>query len=111
MITVQETSGDKELIRGIGKVSSVGFGVECECMLHKNRNYRSAQSRDINQPLKNAAAYSLPAEHFYIPCTVQHPENVCPQLSPAHKRKSTEYNYSVIHCLMSYIVSTMLSDL
>jgi hypothetical protein len=36
---------------------------------------------------------------------------VCPQLCPAHKRKSGEYNYSVIHRLMSHIVFTMLDDL
>ena len=51
------------------------------------------------------AAYKLPAEVFYSLCTVWHTQTVCPQLSPAHKRKNTEYNYSVIHWLMFYIVS------
>ena len=34
LISVQATSGEEELIRGIGKVSSADFGVECECILH-----------------------------------------------------------------------------
>ena len=34
LISVQATSGEDELIGGIGKVCSVDFGVECECMLH-----------------------------------------------------------------------------
>ena len=34
LISVQVTSGDEELIGGLGKFSSVDFGVECECMLH-----------------------------------------------------------------------------
>jgi len=57
------------------------------------------------------AAYNLPAEVFYSLCTVWHTHTVCQQLSLAHKTKSTEYNYSVIHWLMSYIVFAMLTDL
>ena len=31
MVSGQATRGDEELKGGVGKVSSVGFGVECEC--------------------------------------------------------------------------------
>jgi len=57
------------------------------------------------------AAYNLPAEVFYSLCTVRDTQTVCPQLTPAHKTKNTEYNYSVNHWLMSYIVFAMLADL
>jgi len=53
----------------------------------------------------------LAADNLPRLCTVWHIQTVCPQLSPAHKRKSTEYNYSVIHWLMSYTAFTMLADL
>jgi len=57
------------------------------------------------------AAYNLLAEVFYSLCTARHTQTVCPQLSPVQKTKNTEYNYSVIHWLMLYIVFAMLADL
>jgi hypothetical protein len=52
------TSGDKELIGAIVKVSSLGFCAECECedVAQKIGTVLAFRlhSRDINQPLKNA---------------------------------------------------------
>jgi hypothetical protein len=61
-----------------------------------SRNYHSVQtyifSRCKVSLWKMLAAYNLTGC-----CTVAHSD--CPQLMrPAHERKSTEYNYSVIHC-------------
>jgi len=52
------------------------------------------------------AAYNL----AYL-STVRHNQTVCPQLIPLHKRKSTEYNYRIIHWLMTYIPFTTLVGL
>jgi hypothetical protein len=52
------------------------------------------------------AAYNLPGL-----CNVRHIQPLSPQPIPAYKRKSTEYNYSVIHWLISYIAFTMVADL
>jgi hypothetical protein len=74
-----------------------------------SRNYHSVQAYTFRCKIslwKMLAAYNLPGL-----CTVWHTQTVCPHLSPAHKRKSKEYNYSVIHRLMSYIAFTMLTDL
>jgi len=53
----------------------------------------------------------LAAYNFSGLCTVWHTQTVCQQPSPAHKRKGTEYNYSVIHWLMSHITLSMLPDM
>ena len=69
-----------------------------------NRNYHSVQVYTFRRCKislwKMLAPYNLPGF-----CTVW------PQLSPACKTKSTEYKYSVIHWLMSYLAFTMLADL
>ena len=76
----------------------------------ESRNYHHVQAYTFSRCKislwKMPTAYNLPGLW-----TVQHNQTVCPQLSPTHKRKSTEYNYSVIHWLMSYMAFTMLTDL
>jgi hypothetical protein len=77
-------------------VSSVGFVAECESedVAQKVGTiilFKCVHSGDLKSASeKMLAAHNFPAEHFYSPCTVQRTQNVCPQLSPAHKRKSTE---------------------
>ena len=113
----QATSGDEELIGAIGEVSSVGFGAECECDNVAQKVGTTILFRRIRSVWckislwKMLATYNLPAEVFYNLCPVQHTQTVCPQLRPAHKRKSTEYNYCVIHWLMTYTVFTMLANM
>ena len=102
------TSGDEELIGGVGKASTVGFGAECECEDVAQKVGTTILFRRVHSDVKSAsekmlAAQNLPAQHLYSSLTVQHTQNVCPQLSSAHKRNGTEYNYSDIHWLMSYI--------
>ena len=106
------TSADEELIGRIGKVSSIGFGAEYDCVDVAQKIgtiilFRHVHSDVIPASEKMFATHNLPAEYLYSPCTAQRTQNVCPQHSTAHKRKITEYDYRVIHWLMS----DMLSDL
>jgi hypothetical protein len=75
-----------------------------------SRNYHSVQAYTFRK-CKISLWIVLAAYNLTGCCTVRHTQTVCPQLSPAHETKSAEYNYSVIHWLMSYIVITMLTDL
>jgi hypothetical protein len=44
LVSGQATRGDEDLIGGIGKVSSIGFGAECEREdVADSRNYHSVQ--------------------------------------------------------------------
>jgi hypothetical protein len=94
-------------------------GAECVCVCvyvrgccTESRNYNSVQVYTFRRYKINLwkmlAANNFPDEVFQGLCTVQ---AVCPQMSPAHKRKSTEYNYTVFHWLMYCTVFTMLADL
>ena len=72
-------------------MSSVAFGTECACeeVAQKVGSiivFGCVHSGDIKSVSeKMLAAHDLPAELCYSPFTVQHTQNVCPQLSPAHK--------------------------
>jgi len=85
------TSGDEELIGGIGKVSSVGFVVECECedvaqKVGTTILFRHVHSGDIKAVSgKVLAAHNLPADHLYSPCTAQ-PECL-PTAEPCTQKK------------------------